>query len=296
MHYSLYILLFIFFATSCNTSFIKSGHKEYLEILKTVPVSELPSELVEISGLVYFNGMLLGMNDGGNPSELYSFLPSSPTIKSTFNINRNNRDWEALSLKDSIIYIADTGNNIGTREELSIYKYYIDSLLSNQNPKGQTIRFSYENYAKPKIGEAHNFDCEAMVIIENDILLFSKNRKDWSTDLYLLNDSNKKQITKKLHSKKLQSQITDAHYDHDNDLLYLLSYRYKNPLNFSCYLHIVENFSTNGYSLENLKTFRLDRKLQLESITVDENGIIWIANETVPTNKGRLFYIKPFTY
>ena len=82
---------------------------------------KLPSELEETSGLELFGDNLLTLNDSGDKAVLYEFTKEGELVKSIRFYDLKNKDWEDLAGDETSYYIADTGNNYATRENLKIY-------------------------------------------------------------------------------------------------------------------------------------------------------------------------------
>ena len=84
----------------------------------------LPVTLNESSALVYTDGNLWTLNDGGNAAAIYRIDPANATILQTVNIsNATNIDWEDLAADENYIYVGDFGNNAnGNRTNLRILR------------------------------------------------------------------------------------------------------------------------------------------------------------------------------
>ena len=71
----------------------------------------------------------------------------------------------------------------------------------------------------------HKYDAEALLIIEDKIALFSKDRDSLNTDLYLIDDTVKeKQELSSVANFNVNSLITGGDYDSDTGILALVSY------------------------------------------------------------------------
>lgn len=94
---------------------------------------ELPNEIEETSGLLFFNGKLITHNDSGDGPNLYEIDTLSGAISRVITItNATHIDWEDISQDDTYIYIADIGNNNGNREDLKIYKVLKSDYISSK--------------------------------------------------------------------------------------------------------------------------------------------------------------------
>ncbi len=116
----------------------------------SVVTIKLPSELEETSGLEFKGNHLLTHNDSGDKARLYEFNTEGKLIKSTLFYDLKNKDWEDLAADDHHYYIADTGNNFATRENLRIY------ILNKELIPEGTIQIRYEaqkSFSKASINE-----------------------------------------------------------------------------------------------------------------------------------------------
>jgi len=116
------------------------------------------------------------LNDGGNQSELYLIDTSGNVLRTLEVGNLENRDWESLAVDDSgNLYIGDFGNNDHNRSDLRIARVSASDIQYDSVP-AETFTFSYEDQSEfpPKRSE-HRFDCEAHLVFEDSIYLFTKN-------------------------------------------------------------------------------------------------------------------------
>ena len=101
------------------------------------------------------------------------------------NINQiKNKDWEDIAADDQHFYIADTGNNFGTRENLRIY-------ILNRNfiPEG-TISISYKKQTTFSKEPLNEFDAEGLTVFGDKLALFSKNRTSLIRSSPILEENN----------------------------------------------------------------------------------------------------------
>ena len=82
---------------------------------------ELPKKINETSGLEYIGENFITHNDSGDDSKLYEFNDKGELLKLTRFYTIINRDWEDITFDGEKYYIADIGNNYGTRKNLTIY-------------------------------------------------------------------------------------------------------------------------------------------------------------------------------
>jgi hypothetical protein len=187
----------------------------------------LPDEVFETSGLIYFEGNIWTINDGGNRPELICLDSLGKVRKKIVIAGSVNVDWEALSQDSLNIYIGDIGNNSGNRRNLQILAISKADLFQNKDSiHPQIIRFSYSNQMDFSAQPNHTmFDCEAMVSVGGSIYLFSKNWKNKMTYIYKLDKQFKTTCVLPLDSLSLNCLITDATYNYDSKVLLLLGYK-----------------------------------------------------------------------
>lgn len=141
--------------------------------------TKLDKLLTETSGLLYSKGFIWTHNDGGGEAALYKVNPKNGKIVQKVSIsNAKNKDWEDLAQDDQFIYIGDFGNNQGQRKDLKIYKIKkADLNENNTTASAEILTFSYPEQTDFAISDQHNFDCEAFFCWNNQLHLFTKNRK-----------------------------------------------------------------------------------------------------------------------
>ncbi len=200
---------------------------------------ELTDTLSEISGIcnafpVIGSNWLLGIQDGGNSSDIvvFDWVNRRSFVVAT---GLHNRDWEAIIRDDERVYIGDFGNNRGNRRDLKIYRICnIDSAVftedwkcnvSEINKRGirntslvDSIEFAFEDQLDFQPRFRHNFDCESMLVQDDSIWLFTKNWKNFKSNVYVLLNSPGKQVARKVASINTRCLITDACW-HNREVL-----------------------------------------------------------------------------
>ena len=245
--------------------------------LKKYKIAVLSDSLRESSGLTNINDRLFSFNDSGNTSEIFVIKPGSCNIEKTFLTGLTNIDWEAITNDGETFYIGEFGNNLGTRKDLKVYKapFKNDSIIIDSI---KAIPFYYpeqDDFAPKNIN--NNFDAEAMIFLDGNIHLFTK---EWITNTvshYLID----KNLTENHAAQKLESYetgfvVTDASVF--GDKLYVVGYTKK----ASVYLMIFEKDETgNLFFNKPSKKYSLGRAFnigQIEGITAMEKGI-YISGE-----------------
>lgn len=198
-----------------------------------IKVLKIPDKLNEISSLEYHDGFYWGNNDSGGDPELYKISPQTGKIVQTVWVeNAVNVDWEEIAFGGGFVFIADTGNNAGNRNDLTVYYFPLSELQSEQ-PKitveAKKIEFIFPEQKNFNPGNHKtNFDCEAMFYYNNKLHLFTKEWSKLETTHYTLDILPGKQSANKIDSFKTNYLVTGAVID-DNPIsnthgFYLIGY------------------------------------------------------------------------
>lgn len=147
---------------------------------------ELPNEVKESSGLIFFNNRLITHNDSDNNPFLYELDTLTGEVLRTVEIqNATNVDWEDITQDEDYIYIADIGNNSGDRTDLRIYRISKYDYENNNNVTADTINYSYANQTNFTSNyNATNWDAEAIISWGNQLLIFTKNWANQEVNIY----------------------------------------------------------------------------------------------------------------
>ena len=123
----------------------------------------------------------------------------------------------------------------------------------------------------------HKYDAEALLIIEDKIALFSKDRDSLNTDLYLIDDTVKeKQELSSVANFNVNSLITGGDYDRDLGVLALVSY----SSNGEQYLILFEDFDIYNPRNNSFKKYRIPiEKAQIEAVKIISEKIFWVTSE-----------------
>ncbi len=273
------LISFLIF-TSCNQTPIEEFNEA--EILISI---ELPKEINETSGLEIINNNFITHNDSGGDPVVYEFNQNGVIIN-RYNINGDsgynleNVDWEDLGADGEYLYIADTGNNFGTRKDLKIIK----ADPSNNFQAVNEINISYKDQESflPKL--RHKFDAEGLTIIDDQIALFSKDRDSLNTDIYFI-PTNGGPLSS-INTFNVKALITGADYDNNLGLLALISY----DSDGNQYIILFPNFNPKGKN--SFKKFRIPiDKSQMESIKIINKNEFWITSEDEGSGHPTLYKI-----
>ena len=259
----------------CSNKEIDSAEIDSAEIVSKIV---LPKIINETSGLEFYNNNFITHNDSGGEPSLYVFNEMGEVIE-TIGLNKNpdfeieNNDWEDITNDNEYLFVADTGNNFGNRDNLNIIRinkgadFIVDGIIEISYSDQESF------FPRPK----HKYDAEAIIVIEDKIALFSKDRENLNTDLYLVNKTpNEQQILISKFNYKVGSLITGGDYDEDSNLLALVSYSSKGDQ----YLIIFENFELNSLENNTFKKFKIPLdQAQIEAVKIIDEKTFWVTSE-----------------
>lgn len=264
--------------------------------IKVEKIANLDKQIFETSGLVYFNGSLWTHNDSGNENAIYKLDTKGNILKKVLIANAVNADWEDITQDEENIFIGDFGNNGGNRKDLKILIVSKKDLESKESVQAQIINFNYtdQKYFSNKYYK-HNFDCEAMVCIKDNLYLFTKNHLDKKTKVYSLNKYSKDQTAELIDSFNVKLLVTGASYNKQTGEIALIGYKYK-KISLRSYLIKINGYSDgkifNG-SVKKRKLHLFDS--QTEAITfVEDENYLYISREGIKKNK--MIISKPRLY
>lgn len=246
--------------------------------IKIEQTFNLPDLVRETSGLIYFDQQVWTFNDSGGEPEIYAYSLKDSCLKNTIPIwNAKNYDWEEISQDSNFVYIGDFGNNFGWRNNLCIYKIKKENLLHHKIKavKAEKIHFTYPDYHPAGLTFKRSaFDCEAMVILNESIYLFTKNWLTFTTSIYKIPSDSGNYVAVKLGEFNSLGLISAATLF--NGQLTLLGYMKGIPFLWKFHdLNILQNKHVNGerIDLEQLKG------RQTEGITMIDSSTMLISAE-----------------
>ncbi len=186
----------------------------------------MPSQLLETSGLTYWNNLLFTHNNNDD-LKIYAIDTTNGSITNSYNLNGTaNIDWEEISQDENYLYVGDFGNNSsGNRTNLKILRIEKSSILNN-NLKIDTINFSYANQTDFTATAANktDFDCEAFIVTTDSIYLFTKQWNTNQTSLYALSKTPGTYNAMYKNSYDVQGLVTGATLLENKKLVVLCGY------------------------------------------------------------------------
>ena len=266
-----FLILLILF--SCSTEQEKEKYENAIVLESIV----LPKVINETSGLEILNEVFLTHNDSGGEPSLYFFNLNGEIINSVKLDEESswqiyNIDWEDVAADEDYIFIADTGNNFGNRDNLNIIK-----VKTNDFSVDDKIDVTYKDQKTFIPRPKHKYDAEALFLIEDKIAILSKDRSNLFTDLYLIDkESSSRQVLESKVTYDVNSLITGGDYNEELRLLALVSYNSKG----SQYLILFENFSLENLAEKKFRKIKIPiERAQIEAIKIIDNSTFWITSE-----------------
>jgi hypothetical protein len=234
----------------------------------------LDGTVKETSGLVLWDELVWTHNDNTD-TRLYGLNGSNGNIAKEIELlDVENRDWEEISQDENYLYIGDIGNNSGNRTDLHILRIEKSSLSAGQ-PVIDTIWFAYQDQEDfdPGGGQQTDFDCEAFVVAQDKIYLFTKQWLSVGTSVYTIPKIPGDYQAEKVNTYNIQGLVTGATYMEKEHLLVLSGYTsLLYPFFHLCYDFRGEDFfSGNNRRITVALPFH-----QMEGIT-SENGLDYYA-------------------
>jgi len=226
--------------------------------------------LEETSGLASTGEDFITHNDSGDDAKLYRINKLGELVNTYPIVGALNRDWEDLAQDDSLYYIADTGNNYGKRKDLTIY--HVDKNFMLQD----SIKICYAKQDSFNKNKKTKYDAETLIAYGDSLLVFSKNRKSYNSQLYAFPKKAGQYSLTSLKKFKVNALITGGDYSAKSKRMALTGYL---P-NRSQYLLVADNFSLATIDDIEFKRYRLPLKqAQVEAVKILDNDSIWISSE-----------------
>lgn len=257
-------------------------------------IAELNPKIKETSGLAIIGDLLITHNDKGRSNELYLLNAENGNILQSLLVsNINNNDWEDVTKNEEYLFIGDIGNNEGERKNLAIYIIPLKEINRNATAikSSGTINFYYPEQTEFDVSKKHNFDSEAIFCFNQQIFLFTKNRLDDKTNLYVLPAQPGNYAAKLIGSFEVGGRITGADISPDGKLIALVGYNKKSD----CFLWTFEGFEGNNFFSGKSQKYILGSYAQvgqMEGIAFKDNTSIYISSEEIANVHTRLYLFK----
>ena len=245
--------------------------------------------LSEISGMTIWKNRYFAHADGGSPSMLFELDSTGKHIDTTI-ISSINNDWEDMAANQSHFFIGDFGNNNGTRKNLSILKFTKDSLGETiQQP--EVIHFQYADQQDFSSNTFSEFDCEAMIAMQDSIYLFSKSKSTAICRIYSLPVAAGTYTAKVVDTIKPSFWVTGAHFAQNK--LWLCGYAPSIAFGLNPFLY-TSAMVDGKIQHQTGKTFALNvpGTNQIESMCLHPSGTLLISGEYFNNDSAAVFEVR----
>lgn len=245
-------------------------------VVKTV----LPKELKEISGITASDSDIWAITD--KPHATIYRLDFSGKLKEQVEItNAEATDVEAVASDSNYIYIADVGDNAGDRTERKIIKVAKANIKQGSAAKvtGEIIEFTFTDEEEVEKKKQNNFDCESLLSYKDSLYVFTKDREDKETRLYVLPKTAGKYNARFINSFNSKGLITDATINPANNEVALIGYHKGHKFPF---ILLFNKFTGNDFFSGSHKKINLADKpwdWQLEGITYGNDNMLYFSCE-----------------
>lgn len=225
-------------------------------------VSKLSNDVRETSGLAKVDGKIYTHNDSGGSAQLYEINATSGNVARTIIVNGAvNVDWEDLACDDTHLYIADIGNNLGSRTDLKIYRISKSDLAENDTVTAEEIDFSYADQTIFTYAPFTTpYDAEALIAYNGQLYIFTKNWADYTCKVYSVPTVPGSYVAAPVTGKVLDVMVTGATIDRANSSVALVGY--SNPYDmdrpFKSAIVKLSGFSGNGFFAGNITEYVIE--------------------------------------
>lgn len=259
-----------------------------------IQVFPLNDKVKETSGLIFWNNLLWTHNDDSE-NILYGIHPASGAIEQQIAIrNLEVRDWEEIQHDQTYLYMGDIGNNYrGNRTDLRIFR------KKKTTVQLDTIGFHYPEQTDFSIRKPNStdFDCEAFIVTDSMIYLFTKEWNTQMTSLYKIPNQPGNHTAKKISSFNSNGLITGATRHPEKNLIILTGY----SKTLQPFLYILLDFHNDDFLSGEKQRLKINKRfLQIESVAFIDSIKIAVTNENFSSSliksPQRLFIIdlRPF--
>ena len=186
---------------------------------------------------------------------------------------------EDIAQDKNYIYLCDIGNNSNNRKNQTIYKISKADYLIKDEVVAEKITIKYKEQTDfTKTRRKTNFDAEAVVNINDELFLFTKNWGDLKTSVYKIPKEKGDYTLMKINSFNIDGLITAATYNAKTKTVVLTGYK-----DFKPFIVELTNFSQNN-PLDggvDKKSITVNGSIQIEGITANPDGSYYMSAEEV---------------
>lgn len=276
---------------------VNDGSCTYNDTNYTPPiiVDPISDTLRESSGLQWADNSLWSFNDRGGTPDLYRIDTASKAILQVVHLaGAENVDWEEVTFDGTSFYVGDFGNNLdGARTDLKIYKFPLSAIPDYvTNPEAtisggqiEIINFTYSDQVAQVSAplDSTKFDCEAMIVADGKIHLFTKNWIDRNSIHYVIDSTVAgTYVATPLETLNTGYLVTGASKSPGKEIVTLIGYSKEIPQYH--YIHLLYDYSSGRYFNGNKRRISLPivtEMGQAEGITFRNDTYGYISNERV---------------
>jgi hypothetical protein len=253
---------------------------------------ELSKPLNEISGITADGTDFWVITD--KPKAVVYKINSKGKVEQEVTVtNAKATDVEAVANDTNFVYIGDVGDNEGNREERQIIKIAKSAIGTDKNPEvaGEIITFRFSDDTTVAKKKKNNYDCESLLSYGDSLYLFTKRRSDMQTELFSLPKIAGYYTARSVGVFDSQGLITDAAINPTNSEVALTGYNKGHKFPF---ILLFKNFQGCNFFTGETERIELADKpwdWQIESITYNNDGLIYFACEETKEVKSTLYAI-----
>lgn len=254
-------------------------------------VPALPDQIMETSGLIYWNGGLWTFNDSQNLPEIYKIDTLTGVVLQIISFQGvQNIDWEDITQDDDYIYVGDFGNNLGNRTDLSIFFIQKDAIpdTGNTSIAPMAINYSYGDQTSfMRLNRNNNYDCESMLSLGDSLYIFTKNWDNLQTRLYTLPKVAGTYVVFPKDSMNVDGLLTGADINERGEIV-LIGYKNYNP-----FMWLLYDFTDDDFFGGNKRRIDFSGMLgiQTEGICYTFGRNVFVSSEKTAINPAKLFKI-----
>lgn len=250
----------------------------------------LPDSLKETSGLLYWHSCFWTMNDHRKPF-LYTINPKTGFVERKIKlIGVKTEDWEDLAQDEQHIYVGDFGDNDKRARIIgrTIYKVSKKEMMEADSVVAQKINFQLEGYFddRNKKPNQTNFDCEAMIALNDSLYLFTKEWKSLHTTVFVLPNKPGDWVARKKQSVDVDGLVTGATYFSPTNTLALCGYNTDMKTYIIPFVYLFSEFGGNDFFSGKRKKVFLGRPFhQVEGVATNDGKNFFFTNEGITKDR-----------
>ncbi|MDB5119628.1 MAG: hypothetical protein JWN56_846 [Sphingobacteriales bacterium] len=246
-------------------------------------VAEMPKKLKEISGIVKDGDFLWAISDD-QKADIFKLDLSGNIVQKLHLSNLTVTDVEDVTTDSDYLYIADVGDNDGTRQERQIIKIKKSEIptAAESDVTGQAIRFTFPAQSGVQTKKTNENDCESILIYKESLYLFTKRRDDKQTELFKLTKKAGNQIPRAISLFNSKGLITGAALNAQGTEVSLVGYHggHKQPFIWKLSSFMGDDFFSGKQQEYVLNEDQKD--WQVEAVTYKDDGTLLFACEKTP--------------